>query len=475
MSKLVAIPFTAFLLSACAVGPHYVTPATAPITLSNPHVAGFASPQPQPTPPQQWWSFFEDQQLTQLIDSALAHNHDIRQAWANVQASRAVFDQQRLEQYPTLTAQAGYQRSSRQQADSNGIVQRTLAESYRVGVDAQWELDLFGRLQHLTASAQARSQAAQAELAQMHLTIAAEVGRHYYARTGIRQQLALATAQVQSWRATLQLTKARVELGSGLPEDQENAHANLLRSEAALGPLQVRLQEEQYRLDVLTGNRPGQPAAMTAAEINPSPLARQLPLGDVDALIRQRPDVVRAERLLAASTEDIGAATAELYPRLNLAGFIGFFALRGGALGSASSQAFEIAPGASWPLLPMGSSRARVRVTEAQAEGALARYQQALLVAQEEVENATARLVQQQERLRALLQSAAHGAAALEIAGHRYRSGAGSYLAVLENQRALYEIRTELAAADTASCVNVIALYQALGWGGAAATAQATE
>jgi len=464
MSKLVAISFTAFLLSACAVGPHYVTPATAPITLSNPHVAGFASPQPQPTPPQQWWSFFEDQQLTQLIDSALAHNHDIRQAWANVQASRAVFDQQRLEQYPTLTAQAGYQRSSRQQADSNGVVRRPVTENYRAGVDAQWELDLFGRLQRLTASAQARSQAAQAELVQMHLTIAADVARHYYARTGIRQQIEITTAQVQSWRDTLQLTRARVELGSGLPEDQENAHANLLRSEAALGPLQVRLQEEQYRLDVLTGERPGQLAAI-ADTISPAPLATQLSLGDVDALIRRRPDVVRAERLLAASTEDVGAATADLYPRLSLAGFIGFFALRGGALGSAASQAFEMAPGASWPLLPMGSSRARVRVTEAQAEGALARYQQALLVAQEEVENAATRLVQQQSRLRALLQAAGHGVAAMEIAERRYRSGAGSYMAVLENQRALFDIRKELAEADTASYVNVIALYQALGWG----------
>jgi len=124
-----------------------------------------------------------------------------------------------------------------------------------------------------------------------------------------------------------------------------------------------------------------------------------------------------------------------------------------------------MAPGASWPLLPMGSSRARVRVTEAQAEGALARYQQALLVAQEEVENATARLVQQQSRLRALLQAAGHGVAAMEIAERRYRSGAGSYMAVLENQRALFDIRKELAEADTASYVNVIALYQALGWG----------
>lgn len=464
--NIAVIPVAIMLLSACAVGPHYATPATPQITPANPHFVEFDQQQRQPKP---WWTFFDDQQLTQLIASALAHNYDIRQAWSNFQASRAVFDQQQWEQYPTLTAQAGYQRSSRQQADRDGVAQKQLTENYRAGADVQWELDLFGRLQRLTAAAQARSQAAQAELAQMHLTIAADVARHYYARVGIREQLAITTAQVQSWRDTLQLTKLRSELGSGLPEDQENAHANLLRSEAALGPLQARLQEEQYRLDVLTGNRPGQlrPASDSIA---PAPLAKQLPLGDVDALIRQRPDVVRAERMLAASTEEVGAATADFYPRLNLTGFIGFFALHGGALGSAASRAFDIGSGMNWPVLPMGSSRARLRAAEAQGDGALARYQQALLVAQEEVENAATRLVQHQRRLQALLQSAGHAAAAMTITERRYRSGAGSYLAVLENQRALFEIRKELAEADTTSYVNVIALYQALGWGSGAAT-----
>ncbi len=273
----------------------------------------------------------------------------------------------------------------------------------------------------------------------------------------------MARAQVRSWRDTLELTRSSLQLGSGLPEDVENAQANLLRSEAAIPPLTTALESARYRLDVLRGEAPGSSAPILDGG-GAAPLAKNLPLGDVDRLILQRPDVVSAERQLAASTEDVGAATAELYPRLDLGGFIGFFALRSGDLGSAS-RAFELAPSVSWPAFRLGNVRARLRAVEAQSDAALARYQRSLLLAQEDVGNALNQLAEHQRRLVALFQSATHGANALEIANERYRAGAGSYLAVLENQRALYQIREELAQAETASFVNVIALYKALGWG----------
>ena len=449
-------------LSGCAVGPQYATPTTAPIALASAQTGAFSSTGvvhgQQP-----WWSFFDEERLTQRIALALAHNHDIRQAQANLLAARAVFDASALDRWPAVTAQAGYQRSVEQQAGANGSVARRPTESWRAGFDAQWEIDLFGRLERLSRSAQAQADAAQAELAQARLLIAADVARYHYEGLGLARRLEVAQAQVQSWQETLALIEARIAQGSGLPEDLENARANLLRSTAAIAPLAVALQQTQFRLDVLTGQRPGQqPLALEAAA--PAPMARQLPLGDVDHLIRHRPDVVRAERLLAASTENVGAATAELYPRLDLGGFIGFFALGGGDIGSAS-RAFQFAPGIQWPALRIGHARARLRATQAQSDGALARYEQALLQAQEEVEHAVTQLAQHQQRLAALLQSATHARAAQDIAGKRYRAGAGSYLAVLENQRALFQIRQELAEAETASYVHVIALYKALGWG----------
>ncbi|MBB5371431.1 MULTISPECIES: efflux transporter outer membrane subunit [unclassified Janthinobacterium] len=444
------------LLAGCALTPAYVTPATPAITLASPQQAQFSAV----ANADNWWTFFDDPRLSQLIASALEHNRDIAQAQANLLAARAVFDERRLDELPTVTAQAGWQRSVQQDTPAS----RASSSSTRAGFDAQWELDLFGRLAHITRSAQAQADAAQADLQQLQLTIAADVARNYYEALGHQQNLLLTQAQVQSWRDTVALIDARIRAGSGLPEERQNALANLTRSEAALPPLQAALRQAQYRLDVLSGRAPGAIALATSAR-QQAPLASQLPLGDVNQLIKHRPDVVRAERLLAASSEDVGAATAELYPRISLGGFLGFFALRGSSVFDGGARAFELAPTVNYPAFRLGSTRARVRGTQALAQGALARYEQTILLAQEDVENAVTQLVENQSRLASLLQSARHGSAALDIASTRYQGGAGSYQAVLENQRALYDIRRDALQAETASYVDAIALYKALGWG----------
>jgi len=447
------------LLAGCAVTPAYVTPDTPAIALASPQQTQF-SVAATVANTDNWWTFFDDPRLSQLIASALEHNRDIAQAQANLLAARAIFDERRLDELPTVTAQAGWQRTVQQNSPDS----RSASSSTRAGFDAQWELDLFGRLAHITRSAQAQADAAQADLRQLQLTIAADVARNYYEALGHQQNLALTQAQVQSWRDTVALIDARIRAGSGLPEERQNALANLTRSEAALPPLQALLRQTQYRLDVLSGQAPGAIALATTAR-EQAPLAGQLPLGDVNQLIKNRPDVVRAERLLAASSEDVGAATAELYPRISLGGFLGFFALRGSSVFDGGARAFELAPTVNYPAFRLGSARARVRGTQALAQGALARYEQAILLAQEDVENAVTQLVENQSRLASLLQSARHGSAALDIASTRYQGGAGSYQAVLENQRALYDIRRDALQAETASYVDAIALYKALGWG----------
>jgi multidrug efflux system outer membrane protein len=447
------------LLAGCAVSPAYVTPGTPAITLASPQQAQFA-PGASAVSEAAWWTFFDDARLSQLIASALEHNLDIVQAQANLLAARAVFDERRLDELPAVTSQAGWQRQVRQDTPDS----RAANANTRVGFDAQWEIDLFGRLAHISRSAQARAEAVQADLRQVQLTIAAEVARNYYEALGYQQNLALTQAQVHSWRDTVALIDARIRAGSGLPEERHNALANLARSEAMLPPLQAGLRQAQYRLDVLSGQAPGAISLATMPR-QEAPLAGQLPLGDVNRLIKQRPDVVRAERLLAASSEDVGAATADLYPRLGLGGFLGFFALRGSGVFDGGARAFEVAPSISYPAFRLGSVKARLRGTQAEAQGALARYEQTMLLAQEDVENAVTQLAQNQTRLASLLESARHGNAALGIASTRYQGGSGSYQAVLENQRALYDIRREALLAETASYIDAIALYKALGWG----------
>ncbi|MBW3499640.1 efflux transporter outer membrane subunit [Janthinobacterium sp. NKUCC08_JDC] len=447
------------VLAGCAVSPAYVTPGTPAIHLASPQQALFA-PGASAVSEAAWWTFFDDARLSRLIASALEHNLDIAQAQANLLAARAIFDERRLDELPTVTGQAGWQRAVKQDTPDS----RAASASTRIGFDAQWEIDLFGRLGHMSRSARPPPAAAQADLRQVRLTIAAEVARNYYEALGYQQNLALTQAQVQSWRDTVALTDARIRAGSGLPEERHNALANLARSEAMLPPLQAGLLQAQYRLDVLSGQTPGA-IALATTPWQQAPLAGQLPLGDVNRLIKQRPDVVRAERLLAASSEDVGAATADLYPRLSLGGFLGFFALRGSGVFDGGARAFEVAPSVSYPAFRLGSVKARLRGTQAEAQGALARYEQTMLLAQEDVENAVTQLAENQTRLASLLQSARHGNAALGIASTRYQGGSGSYQAVLENQRALYDIRREALLAETASYIDAIALYKALGWG----------
>lgn len=449
-------------LAACSVGPEYQQPDVAPIVLVSPQAGAFAEPDARAAA--DWWRFFEDPQLAGLIEAAQAHNHDVRRAYANLLLARAGFDEQDLKRYPLVTSEAGYQRSLEQQAVNGAAPARSLAESWRAGLDLQWELDLFGRLDHLSRAAQARVEASRADLEQIRLSIAAEVAQAYFDAQGQRHQLALARDEVRSWGETVRMVEAQLAAGSGLPEDLESARGNLLRAEASIPPLQSQLQRSLYRLDVLCGERPGG-MAVALGRVPSMPLARQLPLGDVDRLIRNRPDVLRAERLLAARVEDVGAATADLYPRFNLGGFVGFFALRDGDLGSAS-RAFELTPGLTWPALDLGSVRARLRAAQARSAGEGAQFEQVVLLAIEEVEGAVVELSEHQRHLQILVRSARHGEKAFDIASRRYEAGGGSYQAVLESQRELLRVRKEIAGAETESYRNAVGLYRALAWRG---------
>ncbi|TFL11309.1 TolC family protein [Pusillimonas caeni] len=457
----------AAILAGCAVGPRYVEPEPTVIELASPQAAQFDA-QGGEAVPADWWRLFEDEGLTYWVEAALAHNHDVRHARANLLAARAVSDERRLDRLPGATADGRYSRGIQQRPGAGAEPVRSLAESFRAGFDMQWEIDLFGRLDRLREAATARAEASGAELDLMRLSVAADVARLWFEAQGLRRQLAAAEQEEASWRETLALAQALSRGGAGLPEEVQNARSNLLRSEAAIPPLRAALQRTRYRLGVLAGRRPGAVRANVGAA-TAVPLVKRLSLAGADRLIRSRPDVRRAERLLAASVEDVGAATADLYPRLSLGGFVGFFVLRDGDLGAAASRAFELTPGITWPALRWGNARARLRGAQALSEGALARYEQVLLHAQEEVENAVTQLAEAQQRLAALLGSARHAGAALEIAEKRYRAGSGSYQAVLENQRALFQLRQQIALAETASQIQVVALCKALSCGAGSA------
>jgi len=449
----------ALVLAGCAVGPTYTAPSDAPVAISAPERSLFANDAVQ----RDWWRQLDDPQLDALIERALTGNHDIRIAQARLLEARASQTEAELDRLPVVTLGASKTRSI---AQGNGTPAdaRTLAQSSRSGFDASWEIDLFGRLKRLDEAATARTEASAADLEQVRIVAVAELARNYYEMRGAEQRLAVTRRTLESLRSSLRVTEAQVQTGRGLEGDLASAQANVATTESQLPAFETTRRQAAYRVAVLAGLRPAELEPMLQPQ-QLRVLDKRLPIGDLGDLLRRRPDVLRAERGLAASTADVGATTAELYPRFDIGGFLGFIALRGSDLGSSSSRAFSVTPGVSWPALRLGSVKARVRGAEARAEGDRALYEQTVLRAIEDVESALTGYGQNQQRLQSLVQAAARSGRAAELAEVRYREGAAPYLSVLDAQRTLLRAQDAVAEAETASYTSLVALYKALGGG----------
>lgn len=457
--RAATVLLAALALAGCAVGPDYQRPQDAPVVLASPEAALFSADALQ----RDWWKQLQDPQLDQLVALALSRNHDIRIAQSRLAESRAVLDEKELDRLPAVTLDGRYERSL-SQANAGPTGQRNLAQSYRAGFDATWELDLWGRLRHAAQGAAARSDAQQADLAQTRIVVAAEVARNYFELRGAEQRLAVARANLASQRDSLRVTEAMVQAGRGDEGDLASARAELETVQASV-PVQVTARRlAQYRLAVLGGMRPVELAALDASQPL-APLTARLPIGDVGALLSRRPDVAAAERNMAAANADVGVATAELYPRIDLGGFLGFVALRGADVGAASSRAFSVASGVNWPALHLPTALARKRAAVARADGVVARYEQTVLQAVQELESALTEFGQTQQRLGNLLEAAAQSRRAADLAQLRYRAGSAPYLTVLDAQRTLLRAQDAVAVAETDSYTRLVALYKALGGG----------
>ncbi|MGY6270173.1 efflux transporter outer membrane subunit [Achromobacter denitrificans] len=455
-----AAPLLAALAAAgCAVGPDYQAPQSPPVALASPEQALFSADRVQ----RDWWKQLQDPQLDRLIGLALERNLDIRIAQARLAESRAVLDEKELDRLPAVTLDGRYERSL-SQANPGPAAGRNLAESYRAGFDATWELDLFGRLRRAAEGAAARSEAQAADLAQARIVVAAELARNYFELRGAEQRLAVARANLASQRDGLRVIQAMVSAGRGDEGDLASARAELETVQASV-PVQVAQRRlALYRIAVLAGLRPAELGDLeTGGPL--APLNVRLPIGDVGALLSRRPDILAAERGMAAANADVGVATAGLYPRIDLGGFLGFVALRGADFGSAASRGFSLAAGADWPAFHLPTALARKRGAVARSEGAVARYEQTVLRAVEELEAALTGYGQTQQRLGSLAQAAAHSGRAAELARLRYREGSAPYLTMLDAQRTLLRAQDAVAVAETESYTRLIALYKALGGG----------
>ena len=462
MRTLVVALSSALLAGCVTVGPDYIAPAEAPVALQGAAAPVYSSEAPVAT----WWAQFDDPVLEQLVHGALADNLDLRVAVARVQQARAVFVERRLDQAPHVTAGAAYDRRKQPETLAGG--ERVFSESYQLGFDAGWELDLFGRQRRGAEAARADLDAEWANLADAQVLIAAEVARNYFELRGTQKRIAVAEQTLGNLRDTQKLTETRWDLGAGSELDVQSSRARLKAIEADIPLLEVAQTQSRHRLAVLLGQRPDALDSLLEPREVPA-FAKALPLGDTRELLRQRADVRVAERRLAAATARVGVATADLFPRLSLTGFVGFLGGDASGLVNGDNKAWSLTPSLSWAAFDFGSVRARLKASKAEAEGVAAQYEQAVLLALEDTENALTRYAKQQARLAIVADQAQAARRAEVLAQIRYREGSEDFLTLLDAQRTQLSADDALAAAEAEVNVSVVAVYKALGgWGQAA-------
>jgi len=452
--------FVLVLISAglvgCSLREPYKAPEVAPVVLTNTDPALFVAQ----VYDARWWRQFDDPVLERLEEDMLQSNHDVRMAVARVDQARAIFQDVDLDRFPTAVVGAAVDR--RQQAIPGFSEERVRTTTYQAGFDAFWEVDLFGGVRSAVRSAAATAEGLEASLEDVRVIVAAEVARHYFELRGLQQQLAVAERFLINQRETLRLTEVRRDAGIGEEQDVASAAARVAAIEASLPPIRLAIAERAHGLAVLTGTRPGALAVDLSPRVYP-PLARALSLGDPSLLLRRRPDVRAAERRLAAATAREGIAAADLLPRVTLSGFLGLVTGRGSLFGSADSRAWAVTPALSWAAFDLGSARARLRGVEAATRESLAGYEQTVLRAIEETENALVAYREQQTRLVKLADQARESGRAASIARARYREGVADFLALLDAERTELQAQDAVAQAEAGVYTSVVAIYKSLG------------
>jgi len=462
------------LLNGCAVGPDYRLPATGnlPATFVNAAAGEFSKRDIEVN----WWKLFNDQQLTTLIDRTLEHNYDLKAARANLAEARALYLETGLNLLPTVTSHANYteQKRSTGSLNNRAFVPREL-KLFNTGFDASWELDFFGRVRRNVEASNDEVEAQEASLRDIGVSLIAEVARNYFELRGLQNQLAVAKRNAGNQAQTLEITRIKLENGRGTELDSSRALAQLETTRAGIPRLESSIAQAIHRLGVLTGQMPG---ALTETLLQSAPLPKApdtIRIGSPEQLLRRRPDIRIAERSLAAATARIGVATADLFPRVTFVGSISLEASTLSGIVAPGSESYSVGPKISWAAFDLGRVYARIKAADARAEASLAGYEQTVLNALEETENALVNYRQERIRRARLAGAAKASAKARELAHLRYQEGVSDFLTVLDSEQRLLQDQNQLAESETATATALTAVYKALGGGWETAASEKIE
>lgn len=454
------------ILSACTVGPDYVPPEIETPDVWHQELAeGLEAGE---APYETWWTAFEDPVLDALIQKAEEGNLSLRVSVSRIREARArrSFEAAGWAPQANGIGEVGYGRTSESvQPVLPPGVDRTDV-SYGLGFEATWELDVWGRVSRAVESADAGIQASVEDWRDLHVILFSEVAQAYLEVRALQARIRYAEANVETQKGSLDLTKNRLEAEIAPELDVRQAELNLASTEAAIPALRARLVAAINRISVLLGEQPGPlKEELKVAAAIPEPPEKVF-VGIPANLLRQRPDVRAAERRLAAQTARIGVATADLYPTFRIDGFLtqqtvgttsGFF--------SSDNTSWAIIPGFSWNLFDGGRVRAVINVEDERTKQALLSYEQTVLLALEEVENALTGYLRERERVEALERAVVAAERSVELSRTLYTTGITDFQNVLDMERELARQQDSLAASEGIVAQNLVRLYKALGGG----------
>jgi multidrug efflux system outer membrane protein len=451
-------------MTACTMGPNYKRPVV-PVPETHrgaaPDAAGPAS-----LADLKWFELFRDDTLTQLVNTALKENFDVRIAAERVLQARAALGITRSEQFPTVGASADLiaSRASRR-GPGAGIPEGADADtSYmQAGFSLGWELDVWGRLRRLTEAARAQYLATEEARHGVITTLVADVSQTYLTLRALDLELDIARRTRDIANDSLKLTEARRASGVASGLDVRQAEQLLYTATGQIAGIERDIAQAENALSLLLARAPGDIPRGRPLEAFQSPPS--VPAGLPSALLERRPDIRQAEQQLIAANAQIGAAKAEYFPRISLTGFFGVQSRALASLLSGPAALANIGLGATVPIFNAGRTRSNVELTEAVQRELVVSYQRTIYAALRDVADALASHTKtreqrtEQERLvQALDQSA-------RLARQRYEGGLDSYLPVLDAQRNLFQGELELARLRELELGSIVQLYRALGGG----------
>jgi multidrug efflux system outer membrane protein len=454
----------ALAASACTVGPTYKRPVTnLPDAYRGAASAGAPVAEQLSLADQKWWELFQDEQLRELIRTAVRQNFDVRIAAARVAEARAQVGITRADQFPQVDVSPVVERQRVAASLAPFPVDSFDNSVFQVGASARWEVDFWGRFRRATEAARATLAATEWGRRAIMTSLVAQVAAAYFELRAIDLNLDISGQTLVSRQESLRLTQVRAAGGAASELDVRQAEQLVFGASAVIVDLERQAEQQENLISILQGKNPG--PVLRGKTLTDQSVIPEVPTGVPSALLERRPDIVQAEQTLMAANANIGVARANYFPAVSLTGSGGFQSAALASLVTGPAAFFTVGASLLQPVFTAGRTRSRVELAEAGRDEALLGYQQTILQSLRDVSDALIAYRRNREfRDQQQLLAGAAGEA-LRLTTVRYRGGASSYLEVLDADTRLFAAQLVLAQAQANELLALVQIYRALGGG----------